>query len=162
MTRYTIDERNTTAETSLNLYRAAVKWAAQRGNRFEMRLERRLYSDMDKLNRLIALGETTPAPAEKVFGESSWPVFVKGIPGADLARELTNSCAPADDLSGDVSPAEDLSIYWNERRIYAAFDYGSTQLFELTDDELGSLRETFAAEGLNTAYLVPAPEAHKV
>jgi hypothetical protein len=160
--RYMIDERNTTAETSLALYRTAVAWAARSGRRFEMRVERNRYPDPEEARRLTALGETTPAPDQQLFGRPSGAVFVKGVAGEDLARELTQFPAPADDLPGDVSPVEDVSIYLGERRVYAAFDYGSTQLFELTEDELEDLRQTLTDHGLDPAYVVPAPESRKL
>jgi len=156
--RYMIDESNTTSETSLSLYRAAVTWAARRGSRFEMRVERNRYRDLEGLRRLTALGSTATAPEEQLFGKSTDPVFVTGTAGEDLARELTCVAAPANDLSGDVSPVEAVSIYLGERRTYAAFDYGSTQLLELTDDELQDLRETLKAQGLDPGYLIRAPQ----
>ncbi len=114
--RYMIDERNTTWETSLALYRAAVTWAARRGGAFEIRMERNRYPDPDEARRLTDLGETTPAPEQQLFGRPSGAVFIRGVAGEDLARELTRVCAPANDLSGDVSPVEDVSIYLDDRR----------------------------------------------
>jgi hypothetical protein len=156
--RYTIDEQHTTGDVSLAMYRAAVEWAVARSERFEIRLETSVYAVPADLACLRELGETTPAPEQYLFGPPVGALFVKGIPGPALTRELTNKIAPAEDLPGDLSPVQDVSLYAGARRIYASFDYGSTQLFELTNPEFDDLKRFFTERGLDPRYLVPAPE----
>jgi hypothetical protein len=160
--RYMIDERNTDGESSLSLYRAAVSWAASHGDHFEIRVERGRYQDAADASALINLGTAVPAEERQLFGGKLDAVWVKGPSSETVAQELTRTAAPADDLSGDVSPVDEISIYREGRRIYASFDYGSTQLFDLTEDELESLKTALRDSGLDPAYLIPAPEPRRI
>jgi hypothetical protein len=51
----------------------------------------------------------------------------------------------------------DVEIERGGRSIYAAYDYGRTQVLELDDAELAELRAVFAAAGADPDRIEPFP-----
>jgi hypothetical protein len=151
--RYLIDEKNTSPETSLALYQITLAWAASAGDRFVLGLHDEIYDNPDDFSRLTKLGQPPLAPPLAIPGI----VYAEGVPGPPLVEALTCRSAPARATAGDLCPAEIVLIYKGERTLYALYDYGRTQLLDLTPQELDQLRKTTSESGHDPASFIPAP-----
>lgn len=156
--RYMVNEQDTTPELSLAIYRAALRWASAQGDRFEVWLDLNAYKSDEDALPICALGQSVAVPGSKRFGLGGRAIAITGMPGAAFANELTRRAAPADNLAGDVSPVAEVSIHVGNRRIYASFDYGSTQLFDLDAAELEGLFRALKHMGLDPTCIITAPD----
>lgn len=165
---YLIDQRDAEPEMLVKLYRAALAWAAERGNRFLIRLQRSVYTDPSQLARLLALGQVTQVTSdlppgfvgrltEKLFRSGSDIIQVEGTPGAAFTNELTQNEAPARAISGDLCPVEDVMVFVGSRVIFASYDYGRDLLLDLNDEEVENLRQTLREAGLEAERVKPEP-----
>jgi hypothetical protein len=150
--RYLVNERDMTPEESLAAYRSVVKWTGSRGNRFSLRIEPDRYDDPTEYARFLELGTHLPEGRRQ-----AGTIEVEGTLSKELVEELTRSTAPARAVSGDVSPVEKAMIFAGDRPIYGSFDYGRTQVLDITLEELENLRLVLKQAGLDPAILVPAP-----
>lgn len=166
--RYLIDEHGIEPVTSLALYRTTLTWAAERGERFVLYFVPEAYDDPDVPTRLRALGTARETPSSegspgvlgrllgKLSGRKS-RVEVEGHPDQSFVREMTEHTAPAGAVAGDVSPVEDLMVFAGDRTLYASYDYGRTQVLDMTDEELVQLRQALERSGLDPERVVAAP-----
>ncbi|HEX8227706.1 MAG TPA: hypothetical protein VF826_00140 [Chloroflexia bacterium] len=167
--RYLIDTKDLDPQTELAVYRLALAWAATRGERFTLSLQPGVYDNLEDVERLYALGEVEPVvPSEassdflgrllsKVFRRPEETVLVRGNINEAFVRELTRISAPDRAISGDVSPVEDVQALAGERVLYGVYDYGRDQVFDLTDEELESVREALEDAGIEPTILIAAP-----
>lgn len=166
--RYLIDQRDAEQEMALALYRAALAWAARRGDRFVMDIQRGVYDDPDAVGRLRALGRVTEVSSDlprdlisrlvtKLFRGGSDIIRVEGAPGAAFTDELTRTAAPAKAVSGDLSPVEDVQVFASERAIFASYGYGRDLILDLGEEEVESLRQALREAGLDAERVTPAP-----
>jgi hypothetical protein len=167
--RYFIDEGEIDEATALALYRAILRWAAARADRFVLGLQRNIYDDPDELARLLSLGVSGSAPGsgvppdlvdrirQKLFKGSSKAVQIEGTPNEELIRALTERAAPPLAVAGDLSPVEDILLLKGKRAFYALYDYGRTQMLDLDNHELESLRQTIQQAGFDPAIVAVAP-----
>jgi hypothetical protein len=160
MTRYQVDTRNQEMETSLNIFRALFRWAAERGDRFELLCETGVYDDPQQVERLRALGETTMAMGsgnalERLFARvfDKGCILIRGTPGPNLIPEITNNVAPERAISGDESPVESIVIYRGKQDLYVSYDYGTVQIVNLTDLEKAEVTKQFGGLGLTAERL---------
>ena len=151
--RYLVDETELEPEDSLSAYRAALAWAVPRSDRFVLLIEPEVYDDHDYLLRLYALGKAA-LPADSRLDDM---VQVTGRPGAALIQELTRKQSPPKATSGDLCPVQQATLFEGERRLYACYDYGRTQILDLTPEEADDLRPALEQQGLNGGILKPAP-----
>jgi hypothetical protein len=93
----------------------------------------------------------------KLFGPQEDIIRVQGKADESFIQSLTSKGAPAKAVSGDVSPVEDVIVFIADRPLYASYDYGRTQVLELTQEELESLRKGLESQGLDSGRLIPAP-----
>jgi hypothetical protein len=181
--RYLIDERDTEPEISLALYKSILTWAAARSDSFMLSLQSGIYDNLDDETRLRALGKVTtflapePTVSEihlfqevinifsnladivqvRVNDRSTEVLQVRGTPDQMFVQELTRRGSPERATSGDLCPAEDVEMFVGDRRLYGLYDYGRTQVLDLTDEELESLCQTLTHAGLDPTYVIPAP-----
>lgn len=151
--RYLVDEKELEPEDSLATYQLALAWAVPRSDRFVLLIEPEAYDDRAYLLRLYALGNAT-TPEDSRLDDM---VQVTGIPGAALIQELTRKQSPPNATSGDLCPVQQATLFQGERRLYACYDYGRTQILDLTLAEADDLRPTLEQKGLNGGILRPAP-----
>ena len=151
--RYLIDETNLGPEGSLAVYRLTVGWAAARGDRFVMLLERGVYDDPAELSRYTGLGKNLPTDDPRLVDL----IRVEGELSTSVVRELTRTGAPARAISGDVCPALQVTILVCDRTLYGCYDYGRTQMLDITNDELEDAKRTLVSGGLDPGVLTPAP-----
>jgi hypothetical protein len=147
-----IDEAHLDPEVSLKIYQALLAWASRQGSRFEITLQRSVYDSPDDLRSLSALGAEKSAAARQVD-----ELQIAGKPGSSFVQALTGKQAPARAIAGDNSPVEDVVIFIDDRRLYGSYDYGRTQLLNVTDEEASAVKEILRGLGLGADVLVPAP-----
>jgi len=134
-----------------------------------LQLDRDIYDDPAELALLTALGTAHSVPAEpateglvdrwlrRALTSRERLVRVEGTIRAGVIQTLLKGTAPARAIAGDDSPAEAIEISREGRVIYALYDYGRTQLLDVTAEELEELRRELTRLGLDPALLVPAP-----
>lgn len=152
ITALLIDEAHVDPEVSLKIYQALLAWAARQGSRFEMTLQRSVYDSPEDLRSLSALGVEKTSTAR-----TSDEVNIEGIPSSLFVQALTCKQAPQRAISGDNSPVEDVVVFVDDRRLYGSYDYGRTQLLNLTEEEATTVKEMLHSLGLSPDVLVPAP-----
>jgi hypothetical protein len=167
--RYLINEPDADEAALLALYRAVIAWAATHADRFVISLQRDIYDDPDTAARFSRLGEIVTAPdADSPKGlteqirarlrrRSPDDVQIIGTPGAEVIRALTEQAAPRRAIAGDLSPVEEILLFNGDRAVYALYDYGRTQVLDLDEHELTSLRETIGQAGFDPTIIVAAP-----
>lgn len=162
MNRYQVDTRGLDRDGVLALYGALLGWAAARGNRFEIRVETRAYDDAAQLDRLRALGHvTTPVATGDALSRLLKQKFdadyiaIQGLPGPSFVEEMTRSGAPARVIVGDACPVDTIVISDGTRPLYVAYDYGTVQILELSDQEKAEAIEQLAHLGLSSEILWP-------
>jgi hypothetical protein len=154
ITALLIDEAHLDPEVSLKIYQALLAWAAGQGSRFEITLQTSIYDSPDDLRSLRALGAEKLLPARMPD-----ELQIEGKPGALFVQALTSKQAPPRAIAGDNSPVEDVVIFVGDRRLYGSYDYGRTQLLNLTDEEAVAVKEMLHGLGLAPDVLVPAPDS---
>jgi hypothetical protein len=165
---YLIDQRSAEPEMLVKLYRAALVWAAERGDRFLIHLQPSVYEDSSQLTRLLALGQVTQVTSDlppgfvgrltaKLFRGGSDVIQLEGSSGTAFTNELTQNGAPAKAISGDLSPVEDVMVLLGSRVLFASYDYGRDLLLDLNDEEVESLRRTLREAGLEAERVKPEP-----
>lgn len=176
MTRtYVVDESRLGRDDSAAAYHEVLAWAAARGDRFVLRLDRKAYDDRDQLARLEALGESGPTRVEgipddavgralskigRALGGSEELVEVVGEPGPDFLSELRGD-VPAGARGGEIAPVEDVVVLDGDRRVYGSYDYAARQVLELDDDEVEDLRARLAAAGLEREAIAVHEEGER-
>jgi hypothetical protein len=166
--RYLIDQRRVEPETAQALYKIVLAWAADRGNRFIIRLQRGIYENPEDAARLLALGEATASYGEapkdfigriiaRVFPPPTDMVQVEGVPNKEFVHELTHRDVPSKAVSGDLCPVEDLTVRQGERILFGSYDYGRDLVLDLSAEELDSLGATLDRAGLDPSRVVVAP-----
>ncbi|HBE17710.1 MAG TPA: hypothetical protein DEG17_19425 [Cyanobacteria bacterium UBA11149] len=81
-------------------------------------------------------------------------VQVQGTPDEIFAKELTCKRPPQKALSGELCPVEDLEVFVGDRCLYRSSDYGTMQIFDLTEEEHESLLQTLKEADIDPTYLV--------
>ncbi|HVZ40532.1 MAG TPA: hypothetical protein VHI13_14730 [Candidatus Kapabacteria bacterium] len=153
-------------EDLLRFYRAVVRWAVPRADRFEIRFVEDRYRDWSLVGLFRSLGshafqlhEPPPGPVARALFDAR-PVtvtVVEGRPGADFMAAMTGHVAPPGSI-GSESPVEDLYLFAGRRRLLAVMDNaGYGYMLDLEEEEVADLLCTLDAEGLESARLEPAP-----
>jgi hypothetical protein len=162
---YQVDTRNLPSETSLAAFRALFRWAAKRGERFEIICQTRVYDDPAQLARLRALGETVTSPPTgkvltrfltRAFDKDS--ILIRGRTGPSLVREITSNVAPERVILGPESPVDSIVIYRADDFVYAAYDYGTVQALALNEPEKLEATKLLAELGFAPDRLRPIAE----
>ena len=182
--RYLVDESNLDTEISLNLYRLIIRWVADHSDRFVLSLQSGIYSDPEDERRLRSLGEvmSEPEPETTLEDQSLFScivnifepiqnfvditvnreafeiIKVRGIPSNAVVEELTRQGAPQKAISGDLSPAEDIEFFIDQLCIYGLYDYGRTQVLDLTDSELEEFRRILVAADIDPKVIIEVPK----
>lgn len=152
ITSLLIDEAHLDPEVSLKIYRMLLTWAARQGARFEMTLQRSVYDSPEEFLSLRALGVEKTSTAR-----TSDEDHIEGTPSSSFIQALISKQAPQRAISGDNSPVEDVVIFVDDRPMYGSYDYGRTQLLNLTKEETTVVKEMLHSLGLSSDVLVPAP-----
>jgi hypothetical protein len=149
--RYLVDEHDLDEPASLSAYRTLLAWAASNGDQFSLMVEPSVYDDSAEASRLMRLGQVSTS-------ERAGSKRIEGMPGQMFVEELTWRRAPVRAISGDTCPVEEVVIFRGGRRFYACYDYGRTQVLDLTDEELADARSILRAASLDAGIIVRAPE----
>jgi hypothetical protein len=151
-----IDRGQLEPEVTLELYRAAVRWAAARGTAFEITIEPDAYDDPRDVARLQALGQpvAAPQPATRPL-RSDGAIYVRGVPDERFVRAMTEAAAPARARAGDESPVDVVIIYARERALYTSYDHGTVQILDIDDGERRDLERAFREGGLPATAMFP-------
>ncbi len=152
ITSLLIDEAHLDPEVSLKIYQALLAWAARQGSRFEITLQCSVYDSQEDLRSFSALGVEKTSAAR-----TSDEAHIEGTPSSSFIQALTSKQAPQRAISGDNSPVEDVVIFVDDRPMYGSYDYGRTQLLNLTKEEAVAVEEMLHSLGLSPDVLVPAP-----
>jgi hypothetical protein len=152
--RYLIDDRDADEAAARALYRTLIRWAAPHADRFVIGLQRAVYDSPDDVARFTALGTVDD---EREGSRDRDAVQIRGTLTEDAIRALTEHATPARAVAGDASPVEDVALFNGDRRIYALYDYGRTQMLDLDENQLASLRETLERAGFDPAVITIAP-----
>lgn len=162
MTRYQVDTHGLERESALALFRGLLRWAAQRGDRFEIGLETDVYDDAAQLARLRALGEvTTPAAAGDALSRFLKQKFdkhfitIRGVPEPAFVEEMTHAGAPERVIVGEESPVDTVVISAGNRMLYVAYDYGTVQILELSEEERAEVSRLLESLGHSAEILLP-------
>ena len=162
MNRYQVDTRGLDRDGALVLFGALLRWAVARGDRFEIRIETGVYDDAAQVARLRALGDvTTSAPNGDALSRLLKRKFdtdyiaVRGAPGPAFIEEMTRTGAPGRVIVGDESPVDTVVISDGPRALYVAYDYGTVQVLELSDEEKAEAIRQLAPVGLSAEMLMP-------
>jgi hypothetical protein len=150
ISRYLLDDSRLEPDDALALHRSVLAWAAERSDRFVLSVDRTV-TDATVLDRLSRLRESAATAQD----QRAWRV--EGVVDDDVVAILIDNAAPTGAIAGDLSPVEDLSLHSAGRRLFAAADYGRTQLLELDQDERASLVERLLRDGHEPDVLRPAP-----
>lgn len=161
MAWYQVDTRDLEPEESIGLFRRLVRWAAGRGDRFEISFQTGVYDDPNQVRRLRGLGQPLPPrrPGDalsrlfaRMFDKDS--ELIGGVPGPAFVEEITGSAAPARVVSGHESPVESIVIFRGESPFYASYDYGTVQTLDLIDEEKQIAGPELESLGLHPARLL--------
>jgi hypothetical protein len=146
----------------LAVYRTVLAWAAAQSDRFVVCLVPNVYGDPALLGRAREVPpDVEPAGiVGRILRELADPcsvVELEGRPGKDFVRAMTGHAAPARAVAGDSRPVEDVLLLAGDRTLYAAYDYGRTQILEITPGELDDLHGRLVRAGLDPGAIAPAP-----
>jgi hypothetical protein len=162
MTRYQVNTAGLESENAVALFRGLLRWAAWRGDRFEIGCETQVYNDAAQLARLRALGEVSkPAPAGDVLSRFLKRKFdenfitIHGVPGPAFVEEMTRVGAPEQVIVGEESPVDTVIISDGTRAFYVAYDYGTVQILELADEEKAEAIRQLESLGHSAEILLP-------
>jgi len=117
---------------------------------------------MAQLGRLRALGEVSrPAPAGDALSRFLKQKFdkdymtIRGVPGPAFVEEMTHAGAPEQVIVGEESPVETVIISDGTRALYVAYDYGTVQILELSEEEKAEAIRQLADLGHSAEILLP-------
>jgi hypothetical protein len=151
--RYLIDDSRVEPEESLAVYRAVLRWAAIRSDRFALSIDPAVYDDPGEFSVLIGLSRTPPS----IAAADSQEIRIEGTPDENFIRVLTGREAPPGAVAGDLSPCEDTELYRGSQLLYGCYDYGRTQILVLEDSDIEDLQTTIRQHSFDWPIIVPAP-----
>lgn len=150
MGRYLVDESRLDFEQSRAVFRRVLDWAIPHADAFSLTIEPSIYTHSAQRDRILALSTRPP------LALASEQTVVGGAPPAEFLEVLTATMAVTRPLPSDLSCIDVVELSRQGRRFYAMFDYGRTQVLDLSDEEVADLRQ---ALGRDADIVIPAPSA---
>lgn len=181
--RYLINDSELSEESALQLYQTMLTWFALHSDKFVFTIQSGVYDEQENEERLRKLGQITDIEVSEMqaqissFSDKVLPLLnklselvevslndkerkvlkVEGNPTNEFIYELTHQSTPNLVVSGSPAPVEDLEMLDNGRSIYRLYDYGRTQIIEITELEFQDLCKTLERAGLNPTSIQIAP-----
>ena len=152
------------SEDLRKLWEVLIIWLVKHTDRFHVELVKELYMTdpfHDWEGRLNREEKTRQIP--KILKEifSSTPVELENIIGEvtlSLTKVLLETEIPDDaSLTGEIVPFNVIELYLGETRLYHSYDYGTTQILCLDNEEWGDLCRYIVSRGQSNSAIKPLP-----